>query len=118
MTRCRVRKCLVSMPRDDRPVLPYQSASSDSPATWRFPWGLLSLALGIFAAVGVPVIDFITKVPGYLQSPILITGEVASVLAVGAGVGAVFLRTERTRGIIGACLGLVAFVLLPTLGRA
>ena len=103
---------------DDRPVLPYQGPDAEKPATRGFPWGMLSLTLGVCAAVGIPIFGFLTRVPGYLQSPILITGGVTGVLAIGSGVGAIFVRAERTRGIIGMCLGFMGLMLMPMLGRA
>lgn len=103
---------------DDRPVLPYQGPGVEQPERRGFPWGMLSLTLGICAAVVVPIFDFVTRVPGYLESPILITGMAAGMLAIGSGIGAAFVRSERARGIAGACLGLVGCMLLSMLARA
>jgi len=83
-----------------------------------FPLGLISATLGICAAGGVPVFDAITKVPGFVQGPIMLTGVVTGVLAVGSGIGAVFVPQERTRGIIGIILGAAAIIMLPSLMRA
>jgi hypothetical protein len=41
----------------------------------------------------------------------------AGVLAVGAGVGAIFVPGQRTTGLLGAGLGLAGLILLPTLAR-
>lgn len=83
-----------------------------------FPWGMLSLALGVCASVGVPIFDSVMLVPGHLQSAILMTGWCAGLLAIGSGIGAAFVRAERTRGIIGPCLGFIGFVLIGMLARA
>jgi hypothetical protein len=98
-------------------VLPYQSPQYARPGVRGFPWGLLSLTLGFGAAVGVPLFDAVTKVPGFVQGPILMTGIVTAMLAVGAGIHATLKPVERIRGIIGISLGVVAFVLLPALAR-
>ena len=39
-------------------------------------------------------------------------------LAIGSGIGATIGRSERTRGIIGACLGVMGLILMPTVARA
>jgi hypothetical protein len=105
------------MPLDDGPVLPYEVPRVQKPRARGFPWGTLSLTLGISAAFAVPLFDSVTQVPGFVQSPILITGMVSSWLAIGSGIGAAFVRSERTRGLIGACLGFAGSILWPTLAR-
>ena len=105
-------------PAQDKPsVLPYQSPQYARPGVRGIPWGVLSLTLGLGAAVGVPVFDAVTRVPGFVQGPILMTGMATALLAVGAGVHATLTPVERVRGIIGIGLGVVALFLLPTIAR-
>lgn len=82
------------------------------------PWGILALALGIVASIGIPVFDTVMQVPGYAQSSIINTGMAAGALAVGAGIRSIFFPAQRRRGFVGAFLGLGAVLLLPTLLRA
>src|SRR5947208_7354262 len=69
---------LHTMRLDDRPVLPHEPSGAGQRAARGFPWGMLSLTFGVCAVVGMPTFDSVIKVPGYLQSPILITGGAAS----------------------------------------
>jgi hypothetical protein len=103
---------------DDRPVMPYQGPSGEQPIRRRFPLGIISLWSGVCAVAGIPIVDAVIRIPLYLQLPILITGAAAGVLAIGTGVGAIVVRAERTRGILGVCFGFVGLMLMLVLARA
>ena len=103
---------------DDREILQYQTQRGSQPVVRRFPWGLLSVTLGICAAVGVPAFDGFARVPASGQGPILGAGIIAAVLAIISGSIAGFVRGQRMRGIIGVCFGVVALVFLPSLTTA
>jgi hypothetical protein len=99
-------------------ILQYQSHPRPSRTPGWFPFGTLSLALGLCAAIGIPIIDTITDVPGFVQGPILATGFATAVLAMACGIGAMFMAAHRRRGIIGTCLGFAGLVLSSALARA
>lgn len=103
---------------EDHPLLAYRSPGVEQPAAREFPWGILSLSFGLCAALVVPIFDAVARVPGYLQSPILLTEAAAGLLAIGSGIVAAFARIERARGIVGVCLGLIGLIVMPMLARA
>lgn len=106
------------MRHPDRLILTYWGPSKNSLQSRYIPWGLIALSLGVCASLAVPAFDFVTRVPGYVQTPILFTGTATAMLAIVIGTGAAFLKSQRKCGIWGACLGFVGLILLPTLARA
>jgi hypothetical protein len=100
------------MPREQRPILQYQTPAS--PVREDFPWGTVSFALGLGAVGVVPI--FVVVAPRL--SDILEIGCSASlILSLSATVGAFASGAQRWRAIIGVALVFAGFNLLVMLSR-
>ena len=73
------------------------------------------MTLGFVAAIGVPVVDQVVRLPGFAQSPLIFIGLSVALLAIGCGMAAIRLPTTRNLGVVGLVLGVVALVIIPLL---
>ncbi len=95
-------------------ILPYGSKEPRG----GIPWGICSLTFGGVAAIGMPVFDAVTQLPGFVQSQFLSAGMASGVVGIILGVVSLFFSRERLRGIIGIGLGVFGYCFLQMIARA